>query len=169
LRSDKIFLGLIPGRELKSKVMRKRKPKWIKIENASLSMVQQLLAAETTEHDGQGSETVNSVMSPFSRYRVEKWYQAYPPNPAMLRHILVAESYAVFQWCDKPGSTYAWHKHDEDQSHWIVSGSLELSIEGCGPVVLGPGDRDFMPAGTYHSARVIGTDPVIYLVGALNS
>ena len=27
------------------------------------------------------------------------------------------------------------------------------------------GDRDFMPAGTYHSARVAGDEPVMYLVG----
>jgi hypothetical protein len=42
---------------------------------------------------------------------------------------------------------------------------LELQVEGVGAVTLNPGDRDFMPAGTYHSARVIGNQPVVYLIG----
>ncbi len=53
----------------------------------------------------------------------------------------------------------------DDQSHWIVSGQFELTIENFGTVLLEAGDRDFMPAETYHSARVIGEEPVIYLIG----
>ena len=99
-------------------------------------------------------------------YRVEKWRELYAPNPAMLRHALTIEGYQVFQWSDEPGKEYGSHKHDEDQSHWVLSGSLELSIEGTGSYALKTGDRDFMPAGTYHSARVVGEEPVMYLVGA---
>lgn len=33
--------------------------------------------------------------------------------------------------------------------------------------MLEAGDRDFMPAETYHSARVIGDEAVLYLVGEL--
>ena len=99
-------------------------------------------------------------------YRIERWSGLQAPNPAMLRHILVSEGYRVFQWGDRPEAVYANHKHDEDQSHWIISGSLELTIERVGTYILHPGDRDFMPAGTYHSARVVGEEPVVYLVGA---
>lgn len=99
-------------------------------------------------------------------YKVEKWKEIYPPNPAMLRHILALEGFSVFQWCDRPGSIYNTHKHDEDQSHWIISGVFELTIERVGTFVLEAGDRDLMPKGTYHSARVIGDEPVSYLVGA---
>ena len=98
-------------------------------------------------------------------YRIEKWSGLQPPNPAMLRHILVTEGYNVFQWQDQPEAAYGSHKHDTDQSHWVLSGSLELSIERVGTYVLEAGDRDFMPAGTYHSARVVGEGPVMYLVG----
>lgn len=99
-------------------------------------------------------------------YRVEKWQELHAPNPAMLRHCLTKEGYQVFQWTDEAGMEYGSHMHGEDQSHWIISGSLELSVQGVGIFVLEPGDRDFMPAGTYHSARVLGDEPVMYIVGA---
>lgn len=99
-------------------------------------------------------------------YKVERWNDSMPPNPAMLRSRLSAEGYEVFQWTDSPGAVYGLHMHSEDQSHWIISGSIELTVESVGSVVLGPGDRDYMPAGCYHSARVIGDSPVIYLIGA---
>jgi quercetin dioxygenase-like cupin family protein len=99
-------------------------------------------------------------------YRIENWNQPTPPNPAMLRFLLEREGYRVFQWSDNPGTVYGNHKHDDDQSHWVISGSLELTVERAGTFVLETGDRDFLPAGTYHSARVIGEEPVMYLVGA---
>ena len=98
-------------------------------------------------------------------YKIEKWTALQPPNPAMLRHILVSEGYDVFQWQDPPDTVYGNHRHDNDQSHWILSGSLELTIEHVGIFMLDTGDRDFMPAGTYHSARVAGEEPVMYLTG----
>lgn len=98
-------------------------------------------------------------------YYVTKWSELRAPNPAMLRHILVCEGYSVQQWGDSPGSAIPMHKYDKEQSHWIVSGSLEMTVERYGTFVLEAGDRDFMPAGTYHSARVLGDEHVIYLVG----
>ncbi|HEY0458341.1 MAG TPA: cupin domain-containing protein [Pyrinomonadaceae bacterium] len=98
-------------------------------------------------------------------YRIERWAQRHAPNSAMLRHILVSEGYRVFQWSDLPEAIYVNHKHAEDQSHWIVSGALELTIERVGTIILESGDRDFMPANTYHSARVVSDEPVVYLVG----
>jgi mannose-6-phosphate isomerase-like protein (cupin superfamily) len=101
-------------------------------------------------------------------YRVERWKQPYPPNPAMLRLELVGEGYEVFQWADRPSTSYGSHKNPQAQSHWIVSGNLEIVVERVGRYVLGPGDRDFMPADTYHTVRVLGNEPVVYLVGELN-
>jgi len=98
-------------------------------------------------------------------YRVERWSQLHAPNSAMLRYILVSEGFRVFQWSDMPEAVYVNHKHDTDQSHRIVSGAMELTIERVGTVVINAGDRDFMPAGTYHSARVVSEEPVVYLVG----
>jgi uncharacterized cupin superfamily protein len=55
--------------------------------------------------------------------------------------------------------------HERDQSHWIVSGELEITVDGVGTFLLQAGDRDFLPAGMYHSARVPEGQHVIYLVG----
>lgn len=98
-------------------------------------------------------------------FRVERWNQTLAPNAAMLRLILEREGYRVYQWSDSPGMFYGSHKHGEDQSHWIISGALELTIEGFGTYVLESGDRDFLPAETYHTAQVLGEESVVYLIG----
>jgi mannose-6-phosphate isomerase-like protein (cupin superfamily) len=98
-------------------------------------------------------------------YRVERWSEINPPLPAMLRLRLTQENYDVFQWCDNPGMAYGNHMHGEDQSHWILSGTLEITVEQVGTFELNAGDRDYLPARAYHSARVIGEEPVMYLVG----
>ncbi len=113
-------------------------------------------------------EEVSDDQAP-RRYSIQKWSGFGSPNPAMLRQTLVSEGYSVFQWTDAPGSVYGMHSHDTDQSHWIISGSLELNVERSGVFVLEAGDRDFMPKGTYHSARVLSGEPVIYLIGELRS
>jgi quercetin dioxygenase-like cupin family protein len=98
-------------------------------------------------------------------YRIEKWMEVYAPNVAMLRLTLEREGYRVFQWCDQAGKIYPNHSHGEDQTHWIISGELELTIENYGTIILAAGDRDFIPANTYHSARVLGEERVLYLIG----
>ncbi|MBX3281043.1 MAG: cupin domain-containing protein [Acidobacteria bacterium] len=102
-------------------------------------------------------------------YKVEKWNRPYPPNPAKLRLELEAEGYTVAHWCDRPEIFYSLHKHSDDQSHWIISGSLEITLRGGGTFCLERGDRDLMPAETYHSARVVGEEPVVYLIGSKQS
>lgn len=98
-------------------------------------------------------------------YRVIKWDQSIAPNPAMLRFALEREGYRVYQWCDQPGGVYPNHKHSEAQSHWVISGSIEITVERVGSFILEAGDRDLMAAGTYHTARVVGEEPVMYLIG----
>lgn len=100
-----------------------------------------------------------------SDYQVERWNQSDAPNERKLRQLLELEGYQVYQWSDRPGATYSEHLHTNDQSHWIISGELELTVKDVGTFVLKAGDRDIMPANTYHSARVIGDEPVVYLIG----
>lgn len=99
-------------------------------------------------------------------YRVERWGEFGAPNLAMLRMRMEAGGYRVMQWCDQPGAFYGMRKHAEAQSHWVVSGTLEVTIRSQS-FVLKAGDRDFMPAETYHTAKVVGEEPVVYLVGEL--
>jgi quercetin dioxygenase-like cupin family protein len=96
---------------------------------------------------------------------IERWIEDGAPDPAALRQRLQSEGYSVFQWTDAPGTSYGPHAHTEDQSHWIISGALELRI-GYESYVLRAGDRDFLPANTMHSAFVPGEEPVAYLIGA---
>jgi quercetin dioxygenase-like cupin family protein len=98
-------------------------------------------------------------------YRVEKWDRGDPPKASELTRLMRAERYDVFAWTDSPGTVYGRHDHADDQSHWVISGRLEVTVEGVGVILLGPGDRDFMLAGTQHSARVVGDEAVHYLIG----
>ena len=97
--------------------------------------------------------------------QIERWSEETPPNPTQLRALLESEGYSVFQWSDAPGTKYGPHAHAEDQSHWILSGVLELRV-GHETYTLRAGDRDYLPANTMHSAFVPGDEPVTYLIGA---
>ena len=96
---------------------------------------------------------------------VERWSDNTPPNPEELRARLQDDGYTVFEWTDAPGTKYGPHAHAEDQSHWILSGVLELRV-GHETYTLRAGDRDYLPANTLHSASVPDTASVVYLIGA---
>ena len=97
--------------------------------------------------------------------QIEKWTATSEPDAGELRQHLQSEGYSVFQWTDAPGTKYGPHAHAEDQSHWIISGALELRV-GYETYTLRAGDRDFLSANTIHSAFVPGDEPVVYLIGA---
>jgi quercetin dioxygenase-like cupin family protein len=96
---------------------------------------------------------------------VEHWGEDSPPSLAELRQLLQDQGYSVFEWTDAPGTKYGPHSHPEDQTHWILSGELELRV-GHETYTLRAGDRDYLPANTMHSAFVPGDEPVTYLIGA---
>lgn len=98
-------------------------------------------------------------------FRVERWNEEFKPDERELRKRMESDGYSVFRWSDSPGTTYGTHNHPEDQSHWILSGALELTVDG-ESYVLQAGDRDFLPAYTDHAARVASCEPVVYLIGA---
>jgi len=100
--------------------------------------------------------------------KVNRWRECYPPNPAMLRLLLVREGYEPYQWGERLGAFYGPHFHEEDQVHWVVSGELEITFQDFGTTysyILKAGDRDFMPARKYHTARVVGETELLYLIG----
>jgi quercetin dioxygenase-like cupin family protein len=105
------------------------------------------------------------LITKFMSIQIDRWSGLQPPQPGELKDRLRAEGYSVFQWSDAPGTKYGPHAHNEDQSHWILSGQLELRI-GYENYTLRSGDRDFLPANTIHSAFVPGDEPVVYLIGA---
>jgi quercetin dioxygenase-like cupin family protein len=97
--------------------------------------------------------------------QVERWGSDALPDAAALKSQLQSEGYSAFQWSDAAGTRYGPHAHDEDQSHWILSGELELTV-GHETYRLRAGDRDFLPANTIHSASVPGPAAVVYIIGA---
>ena len=98
--------------------------------------------------------------------RVERWAEAGRPDGLTLRERMESEGYSVFQWSDPPGRTYEEHTHAEDQSHWVLTGAITISVVGGDEYTLRAGDRDFLPARTPHTARVEGREPCVYLMGA---
>jgi quercetin dioxygenase-like cupin family protein len=101
-----------------------------------------------------------------AQYRVEKWTGDSAPSASELKRLMESEGFSVFQWEDPPGAYYSPHVHPDEQSHWIVSGTLELDVIGVGTFRLSAGDRDLMPPETEHSATVIGDEPAVYLIGS---
>ena len=97
--------------------------------------------------------------------QIERWHEDGEPKALELKQRLETEGYSVFQWSDPAGTSYGPHAHTEDQSHWIISGELALSV-GHESYTLRAGDRDFLRANTTHSAFVPGNEPVVYLIGA---
>jgi len=56
-----------------------------------------------------------------------------------------------------PGSLAARHSHPGEEIVYVLEGSLEYQLDGKPPVTLKAGDVLFIPAGTIHSARNVGT------------
>ena len=56
-----------------------------------------------------------------------------------------------------PGVTSPKHWHPGEEIIYVLEGSLEYQIEGQPPVTLKAGDVFFIPAGTVHTAKNVGT------------
>jgi quercetin dioxygenase-like cupin family protein len=56
-----------------------------------------------------------------------------------------------------PGVTAPAHTHPGEEIIYVFEGSLEYLVEGKPPVTLKTGDVLFIPAGTVHSAKNVGS------------
>lgn len=56
-----------------------------------------------------------------------------------------------------PGAAFPAHYHPGEEIIYVLEGSLEYEVEGKPPVTLNAGDVLFVPAGTAHSARNVGS------------
>ena len=63
-------------------------------------------------------------------YRIERFSGDTPPDGDELSRQMEAYGFDVFEWADGPQTVYGPHQHSEDQSHWIISGELELVVDG---------------------------------------
>ena len=56
-----------------------------------------------------------------------------------------------------PGVAFPPHSHPGEEIAYVIEGLLEYQLEGKPPVTLKPGEVLFIPAGTIHSAKNVGT------------
>ena len=55
------------------------------------------------------------------------------------------------------GTKFGKHSHPGEEIIYVIEGSLEYQVEGKPPVTLKAGEVLFIPAGTVHSAKNVGT------------
>jgi quercetin dioxygenase-like cupin family protein len=56
-----------------------------------------------------------------------------------------------------PGVAFGKHWHPGEEIIYVLEGSLEYQVEGKPPVTLNAGDVLFIPAGTIHAAKNVGS------------
>ena len=56
-----------------------------------------------------------------------------------------------------PGTTAPRHTHPGEEIIYVLEGTWEYTVEGKLPVTLKAGDVLFIPAGTVHAAKNVGT------------
>ncbi len=57
-----------------------------------------------------------------------------------------------------PGKAFGRHTHPGEEIIYVLNGTFEYEIEGKPPAILKAGDVLFIPAGTIHAAKNVGSD-----------
>lgn len=76
------------------------------------------------------------------------------------RQRLAEGGFRVTRYIYPPGTYFPDHTHGIDKKDGVYSGRFRLRMLG-EEHVLGPGDFVDVPAGTVHSAEVLGDEPVV--------
>jgi quercetin dioxygenase-like cupin family protein len=56
-----------------------------------------------------------------------------------------------------PGAAFGKHSHPGEEIAYVLEGTLEYQFEGEPPVTLKAGEALFIPAGTIHAAKNVGS------------
>jgi quercetin dioxygenase-like cupin family protein len=77
----------------------------------------------------------------------------------LMRHDLSAPGREVNQVLVEfaPGVAFPAHSHPGEELVYVVEGLLEYALEGRPPVTLKAGDVLFIPAGTVHAVKNVGS------------
>ena len=92
---------------------------------------------------------------------VHRWNEEWGPlTEQSLRERLAEGGFRVTRYVYPPGTYFPDHEHSLDKKDGVYSGRFRLRMLGR-EHVLGPGDFIDVPAGTVHSAEVVGGEPVV--------
>ena len=95
--------------------------------------------------------------------RLEPWTaQDGPLTEKRLMAVLEREGFEVAVYAYREGTEFPEHAHAQDKCDAVVEGVLRIQI-GADAYDLKAGDRLYLPAGTRHSARVVGRKAVVAL------
>jgi quercetin dioxygenase-like cupin family protein len=83
----------------------------------------------------------------------------------LVRHDLSFPGHEVIQVLVEfaPGLAFPKHTHPGEELAYVVEGSLEYVLDGREPVTLKAGETLFIPAGTPHTARNVGSGKAVEL------
>ncbi|HVE65561.1 MAG TPA: cupin domain-containing protein, partial [Thermoanaerobaculia bacterium] len=94
-----------------------------------------------------------------SGVRLERWDPRDGPlSEKRTMGLLERERYEVASFAYRSFS----HEHAQDKCDGVVEGVLRVTVAEAA-FDLGPGDRIYLPAGTRHSAEVVGSNTVVSL------
>jgi mannose-6-phosphate isomerase-like protein (cupin superfamily) len=97
--------------------------------------------------------------------RLERWHPSDgPATEKRLMGLMESEGYEVASYAYREGTVFPAHEHAQDKCDAVLQGTLRIVVGG-ETFDLGPGDRLYLPAGTRHSAQVVGNVTVLSLDG----
>lgn len=100
-----------------------------------------------------------------SEVRLEHWNDADGPlSEKRMIGLLDREGYEVAVYAYREGTVFAEHAHSQEKCDAVLEGILRITVAGAA-YDLKPGDRLYLPAGTRHSAEVVGRRTVLSLDG----
>jgi len=83
-------------------------------------------------------------------------------SEANMRRKLKDRGYSVKKYVYPPGTYFPDHDHGVDKIDGVLSGRFRMSTSAAS-VVLEAGDLLVVPKHTFHSAEVVGEEPVVSL------
>jgi len=100
-----------------------------------------------------------------SEVRLERWLpEDGPLTEKRMMGAIERDGYEVAVYAYREGTVFPEHEHAQDKCDGVLEGSLRITV-GDTSYDLAPGDRLYLPAGTRHSAQVMGRRTVLSLDG----
>jgi quercetin dioxygenase-like cupin family protein len=95
--------------------------------------------------------------------RLERWDAADGPvSEKRMMSILEQEGYEIAVYTYREGTVFPEHEHAQEKCDGVIEGTLRITASG-EAYDLKPGDRLYLPAGTRHTAEVVGKKTVVSL------